>query len=124
MPNESQGPVLIGAISVADINEALRQLVDRTDYLMGLRGPVDISDRAAASDPRDDGDLVTLRYALTLVPISRRVDTTAPLTGGGALTADLTLAIPAASETTDGYLAAADFVRFASWRRHFMLMGA
>lgn len=45
---------------------------------------------------------------------SRQVNTTAPLAGGGALTADLTLSIPAANSTTDGYLTSSDWSMFDS----------
>lgn len=43
---------------------------------------------------------------------TRAVNTTAPLAGGGALSADLTLSIPAATTVVDGYLSAANFVIF------------
>src|SRR2546423_485862 len=46
------------------------------------------------------------------VPTSRLISTTAPLTGGGDLSADRTLAIPKATTLIDGYLAAADFQTF------------
>jgi hypothetical protein len=48
------------------------------------------------------------------VPTTRNVNTTAPLTGGGALSADLTLAITQASSTTNGYLSSTDYLRFSS----------
>ncbi len=44
----------------------------------------------------------------TYVPKTRQVGTTAPLTGGGALTGDLTLAISAATDSTAGSMSAAD----------------
>jgi hypothetical protein len=50
----------------------------------------------------------------TLLLQSRQVNTTAPLTGGGALSSDLTLAMPAATSLADGYLASADWVTFNS----------
>lgn len=46
------------------------------------------------------------------VPTSRLINTTAPLIGGGNLSADRTLSIPAATATVDGYLTAADWVTF------------
>jgi hypothetical protein len=46
------------------------------------------------------------------VPISRNVNTTAPLTGGGNLASDLTVAMAKATALVDGYLAAADFTTF------------
>lgn len=39
MANESLGPILVGGNSVHDINEALRQIVERIDEVAGLRGP-------------------------------------------------------------------------------------
>lgn len=40
------------------------------------------------------------------------INTTAPLTGGGALSGNLTLAMPAASTSTDGYLTSTDWNLF------------
>lgn len=48
------------------------------------------------------------------VPTSRTIGTTAPLTGGGDLTADRTLSIPAATTSADGYLSASDFTAFTN----------
>lgn len=48
------------------------------------------------------------------VSTTRAINTTAPLTGGGNLSADRTLSIPAATAAVDGYLAAADFTTFNS----------
>lgn len=45
-------------------------------------------------------------------PGTRTIATTAPLTGGGNLSADRTLAIPAATASIDGYLKATDFTIF------------
>ena len=52
------------------------------------------------------------------VPTSRQILTSAPLSGGGDLTADLTLSIPAATQAQDGYLKKedwADFSNAVSW---------
>lgn len=46
------------------------------------------------------------------VPTSRAVSTTSPLAGGGAFSGDLTLSIPVATSSTDGYLASADWNTF------------
>ena len=46
------------------------------------------------------------------VSSSRSVSTTAPLSGGGALSGDLTLALPVATGSADGYLASADWTTF------------
>lgn len=47
-------------------------------------------------------------YVLT----TRNVNTTAPLTGGGALSSDLTLSMPVATGSQAGYLASADWTTF------------
>lgn len=46
------------------------------------------------------------------VPITRNVGTMAPLTGGGDLSSNLTLSIPAASSSVDGYLTKTDWATF------------
>jgi hypothetical protein len=46
------------------------------------------------------------------VSSARTINTTAPLTGGGDLSADRTFAIPQATGAIDGYLAAGDFTTF------------
>ena len=51
---------------------------------------------------------------MAFVPDTRQILTTGPLTGGGTLAGDLTLAIPQATGGQAGYLAAADFAIFAA----------
>lgn len=46
------------------------------------------------------------------VATSRTISTTAPITGGGALSANLTIAIPSATSSVNGYLTSADWVTF------------
>lgn len=46
------------------------------------------------------------------VPTTRNVNTTAPLAGGGALSADLTLSIPVATSSVNGYLSSTDWSTF------------
>jgi len=48
------------------------------------------------------------------VPTTRLISTTAPLTGGGDLSANRTFAMPAATNAVDGYLTAADHTAFAA----------
>lgn len=48
----------------------------------------------------------------TQVPTTRLINTTSPLTGGGNLSADRTIAIPAATNAVNGYLLATDWVIF------------
>lgn len=47
-------------------------------------------------------------------PNARTISTTAPLTGGGDLSANRTIAMPVATSSVDGYLAATDWVIFAA----------
>ncbi len=49
-----------------------------------------------------------------LVPTSRTISTTAPITGGGDLSANRTFAIAASTNSVDGYLTAADHTTFAA----------
>jgi len=49
-----------------------------------------------------------------LVPDTRTISTTAPLSGGGDLTANRTLSIPQATTSVDGYLSATDWTTFNS----------
>lgn len=48
------------------------------------------------------------------VPITRLINTTAPLQGGGNLSADRTLSIPQATSSVNGFLLAADWTTFNS----------
>lgn len=48
------------------------------------------------------------------VPTSRTISTTAPLTGGGDLSTNRTIAIPAATSLVNGYLTSADWTTFNS----------
>jgi hypothetical protein len=58
----------------------------------------------------------TIATALGYTPVAttRSIGTTAPLTGGGDLSADRTIAIAKATASVDGYLAATDFTTFTA----------
>jgi hypothetical protein len=58
----------------------------------------------------------TIATALGYTPVAttRNIGTTAPLTGGGDLSSDRTIAIAKATASVDGYLAATDFTTFAA----------
>lgn len=63
--NQSLGPIAIGDLTLEAINEALRQLVERIDYLQGLRGDLNVYSGVALKDPlrvRDEND--TLVHAM------------------------------------------------------------
>ncbi len=51
-------------------------------------------------------------------PNSRQISVSAPLTGGGDLSANRTIAIPSATAVRDGYLAKEDFAAFSSGSAH------
>lgn len=72
--------LLPGSMSAADFSK-----------LSGIEAGADVTD---ATNVAAAGAVMT----------SRTVSTTAPLTGGGALSGDLTLAIPAATALADGYM--------------------
>lgn len=55
------------------------------------------------------------------VPTGRRINTTAPMTGGGDLTADRTFAMPAAAPGTDGYMPGGAATALASLVAHAVL---
>jgi hypothetical protein len=55
---------------------------------------------------------VTTALGYTPVTNARTISTTAPLAGGGDLTADRTLSIPQATTLVDGYLSATDWTTF------------
>lgn len=48
------------------------------------------------------------------VSTTRAINTTAPITGGGDLSADRTIAMPVSTNSVDGYLSAADHTTFAA----------
>lgn len=56
----------------------------------------------------------TIATALGFTPVTdaRNIGTTAPLSGGGALTGDLTLSMPAATSSQNGYLSSSDWATF------------
>jgi hypothetical protein len=59
---------------------------------------------AAAVNDLEAADQAITDDLATKVPSSRSIGTTAPLTGGGDLSADRTLAMPAATASQDGYM--------------------
>jgi len=77
----------------------------------------DITSISAVGFSNDYDDLdnkPTIPSIAGLVPDSRTISTTAPLTGGGDLSANRTLSIPQATTTVDGYLSATDWTTFNS----------
>lgn len=97
-----------------DVNTSgqITALVHDLSILDQPQAPVPVPVRV--EDLWDDGDdtkgwVKAQRYLTEIVgyvPTSRAINTTAPLTGGGSLAGDLTLAMPAATGAADGYLSA------------------
>lgn len=63
-----------------------------------------------------DGYLSAANFVIfaAKVSASRAINTSAPLTGGGDLSADRTLSMPASTNAADGYLTSADHTTFAA----------
>jgi hypothetical protein len=62
--------------------------------------------------PNASGTLALTSDLNAYVPTTRTVSTTSPLTGGGALSSNLTLSIPQATGSVNGYLSSTDFAKF------------
>jgi len=62
--------------------------------------------------PNASGTLALTSDLSSYVPTTRTVSTTSPLTGGGALSSNLTLSIGQSTASTNGYLSSADWTTF------------
>lgn len=60
MPNNSEGPITVFDTSVASINLALAQVLERLDMRAGLRGPGTIYDRTEVGGPVQQTEAVRL----------------------------------------------------------------
>jgi hypothetical protein len=56
--NRTAGAIQVADNSVASINIALQQVLNRLDTAFGLRGPASVNDRLAVSEPSDNADAV------------------------------------------------------------------
>lgn len=98
-----------------DIVVLRQQGVPLTVYVPATMADVVDAYRSQAGRPGRDGALLALLIAAGAigggggagVPLTRQINTTAPLTGGGDLSADRTLAIPAATSAAAGHMTAA-----------------
>lgn len=86
-----------------------------------LTGGGDLSTNRTFGIPRADAatngylhkdDFASFAGLVGAVPTSRNINTTTPITGGGDLSADRTLAMAAATSLVPGYLTAADWATF------------
>jgi hypothetical protein len=73
-----------------------------------------ISAVGLSNDYNDLDNQPTIPSIAGLVPDTRTISTTAPLSGGGDLSANRTLSITQATTTVDGYLSATDWTTFNS----------
>lgn len=84
----------------------------------GLDDLTDVTVSSAASGEvlQHDGSNFVNRSldAAGIAPQSRAINTSAPLSGGGDLSADRTISMPQASGSQDGYLSSSDFANFNS----------
>jgi hypothetical protein len=87
----------------ADANGDIKYKNDN-DYYTTLKTSLNTADRVYTF-PNSD---------CTLTPDSRTINTTAPLSGGGDLSANRTLSISQATTSTDGYLSKSDWTNFDS----------
>jgi hypothetical protein len=80
-----------------------------------IRALLDVSALSVNRDfafPNASGTLALTSDLSSYVPTTRTVSTTSPLTGGGALSSDLTLSIGESSASTNGYLSSGNFTKF------------
>lgn len=92
-----------------------------TNYVLRTNGAgtttwVDTLTTLAASSNSANGYLLSADWATfnAKVPTTEAVNTVAPLTGGGNLSAPRTIAIPLATNIADGYLSSTDWATFNS----------
>jgi len=80
-----------------------------------IRALLDVSALSANRDyafPNASGTLALTSDLSGYVPTSRTISTTSPLSGGGALSSNLTLSISQANTSTNGYLSSTDWNTF------------
>jgi hypothetical protein len=80
-----------------------------------IRALLDVSALSVNRDfafPNASGTLALTSDLTAYVPTTRTVSTTSPLTGGGALSSNLTLSIGQSTASTNGYLSSADWTTF------------
>lgn len=112
---------LVGVGSPVSVGPSGNQLASDAGTLLvltdaGALAPVRIGAPVASSDAVRLTDYQSGISALAsqVVFQTTHVDTTAPLTGGGALSGNLTLGISAATDAGAGTMSAADFAKLAS----------
>lgn len=102
---------VLQAINKLDGNTALKSNIASPTFTGVPSGPT-------ATAGTNTTQFATTAFVTTagaaFVPTTRTISTTAPITGGGDLSANRTFAIAASTNSVDGYLTAADHTSFAA----------
>ena len=65
MSNNTEGTIQVFGNSIPEINDALRQILERLDAQKGLRGRTEVHDRIGASAPTETGDVATTPLSIS-----------------------------------------------------------
>ena len=108
-PLDTQLTDLAGLVYAGNANKVVRVNAGATAFeLVTLAGGGDL---LAANNLSDLASAATARTNLSVPSTTRLINTTAPITGGGDLSADRTIAISAATITDAGSMSAADKIK-------------
>jgi hypothetical protein len=107
LPTHIDGDLIVGTVTPKTTGAALGSSSFRWNAFLSA---LNISLSSGIAQIDGAGALFTT--AGTPVITTRQINTTAPLTGGGDLSADRTIAIPNSSISVDGYLSAVNFTIF------------
>jgi hypothetical protein len=111
--NHSSGSGVAASITKGGAGEALT--VNKTSgsgNAMSVTGGVTQLDELHLTTDLADAYIASAATWNAKVPSTRTISTTAPLSGGGDLSANRTLSMPAATTLVDGYLSATDWTTF------------
>jgi hypothetical protein len=105
-----------GTVSIGNTNNTFKLDVTGTGRFTGqlTLGSTITNGTYTYTLPSATGTLALTSDLSSYVPTSRTVSTTSPLSGGGALSSDLTLSISQASGSVNGYLSSTDWTTFNS----------
>jgi hypothetical protein len=103
-----------GTVSIGNTNNTFKLDVTGTGRFTGqlTLGSTITNGTYTYTLPSATGTLALTSDLSSYVPTSRTVSTTSPLSGGGALSSDLTLSISQASGSANGYLSSTDWTTF------------
>ena len=105
-----------GTVSIGNTNNTFKLDVTGTGRFTGqlTLGSTITNGTYTYTLPSATGTLALTSDLSSYVPTTRTVSTTSPLSGGGALSSDLTLSISQASGSANGYLSSTDWTTFNS----------